>query len=80
MKAIKLIHSLIICGIISTLCASAQMQRQAPPQGFNRPGGMSERPARPTAMKRAERKANEMASLPSLPRTSKLIKIKNPIN
>lgn len=61
MKAIKLIHSLIICGIISTLCASAQMQRQAPPQGFNRPGGMSERPARPTAMKRAERKANEMA-------------------
>ena len=62
MKTIKFIQSLIVFMIISTFCASAQMQqRQTPPQGFNRPGGMSERPARPTAMKRAERKANEMA-------------------
>ena len=67
MKTIKFFQSVIVFLIISTFCASAQMpQRQGPPQGFNRQGGMGERPARQTATKRAERRTNEMAFVVNL--------------
>ena len=66
MNTIRFIQSVIIFMIISTLNASAQVERTMPPQGFERSGGMPERPARPTATKRAEHRANEMAFVVNL--------------
>lgn len=66
MNTIRFIQSVIIFMIISTLNASAQVERTMPPQGFERSGGMAERPARPTATKRAEHRANEMAFVVNL--------------